>query len=105
LLLTRAGGYVLEVKPESVDIACFECAVAEGEEALADGRPADAAGRLRHALALWRGPALVDFAYESFAQDEIARLDELRLAARSRTASRRTLRSAATGRWSPSSSR
>jgi DNA-binding SARP family transcriptional activator len=81
LLLTRAGGYVLEVEPESVDIACFERTVAEGEEALADGRPSDAAARLRQALALWRGPALVDFAYESFAQDEIARLDELRLAA------------------------
>ena len=80
-LLTRAGGYVLEVKPESVDIACFERAASEGEQALADGRPADAAARLREALALWRGPALVDFAYESFVQDEIARLDELRLAA------------------------
>ena len=33
------------------------------------------------ALALWRGPALVDFAYEPFAQAEIARLEELRLAA------------------------
>jgi DNA-binding SARP family transcriptional activator len=80
-LLTRAGGYVLEVKADSVDIACFERAVAEGEQALGDGRPADAAMRLRQALALWRGPALVDFAYESFAQHEIARLEELRLAA------------------------
>ena len=35
----------------------------------------------REALALWRGPALADFAYESFARDEIARLDELRLIA------------------------
>ena len=33
------------------------------------------------ALALWRGPALADLAYESFAQAEIARLEELRLAA------------------------
>jgi DNA-binding SARP family transcriptional activator len=81
LLLTRAGGYVLAVGPESVDIARFERAVAEGQASLADGRPADAAARLRDALALWRGPALVDFAYESFAQDEIARLDELRIAA------------------------
>ena len=36
---------------------------------------------LRRALALWRGPALADLAYEAFAQAEIARLEELRLAA------------------------
>ena len=33
------------------------------------------------ALGLWRGPPLADFAYESFAQAEIARLQEARLAA------------------------
>jgi DNA-binding SARP family transcriptional activator/DNA-binding beta-propeller fold protein YncE len=80
-LLTRAGGYVLEVAPESVDIARFERAVDEGEQALAEDRPDDAAAKLREALDLWRGPALVDFAYESFAQEEIARLDGRRLAA------------------------
>src|SRR5919204_1193315 len=80
-LLTRAGGYVLEVPNDSVDIARFEDAVAAGEHALADGRPADAAARLRDALELWRGPPLVDFTYEAFAQDEIARLEELRLVA------------------------
>jgi DNA-binding SARP family transcriptional activator len=80
-LLTRAGGYVLEVPHDSVDIARFEDAVAVGEHALADGRPADAAARLRAALDLWRGPPLVDFTYDAFAQDEIARLEELRLVA------------------------
>ncbi len=43
--------------------------------------PSGAAERLREALELWRGPALADFAYESFAQSAIARLEELRLAA------------------------
>ena len=38
-----------------------------------------AAGLLREALGLWRGPALADFAYESFAQAEVARLEESRL--------------------------
>src|SRR5205823_7759629 len=33
------------------------------------------------ALALWRGDALADFAFETFAQEEIARLQELRLEA------------------------
>ena len=35
---------------------------------------------LRRALALWRGPAFADFAYEPFAQAEAARLEEARLA-------------------------
>src|SRR3954471_8720303 len=80
-LLTRSNGYVLEVAPESVDIARFERALAEAERAFDDGRPAEGAARLREGLALWRGPPLVDFTYEAFAQDEIARLEELRLAA------------------------
>src|SRR5205085_12480168 len=40
-----------------------------------------ATARLREALGLWRGPPLADFAYESFAQPEIARLKESRLVA------------------------
>ena len=44
-------------------------------------RPERAAEALRSALALWRGPPLSDFASEPFAQGEIARLEELRLAA------------------------
>src|SRR2546423_348303 len=43
---------------------------------------ADTAGEtLRAALALWRGPALADLAWEPFAQAEVVRLEELRLAA------------------------
>ena len=53
----------------------------EGRSLLARGLAADASERLRDALALWRGPALADFAYESFAQSAIARLEEIRLAA------------------------
>ena len=41
----------------------------------------EASELLVEALALWRGPALVDVQYESFAQAEITRLEELRLAA------------------------
>ena len=43
--------------------------------------PAEANGMLREALALWRGPPLAEFAYESWAQPEIDRLEELRLEA------------------------
>ena len=58
----------------------------------------------RDALSLWRGPPLADFTYESFAQDEIRRLEDLRLQ-RWRTGSRPTWLSVATTTWYPSSSR
>ena len=76
-LATRAPGYVLHVDPSELDLARFEQLV--GEARTAD--PGGAAQKLRQALALWRGPALADLAYEPFAQAEIARLEELRLAA------------------------
>jgi predicted ATPase/DNA-binding SARP family transcriptional activator len=63
---TSGGGYVLRVAPEQLDAARFR-------RLAADGRSAEA-------LALWRGPALADFVYESWAQGEAARLEEERLA-------------------------
>ena len=80
-LLTRASGYVLVVSPDAVDIARFELGIAEGERARAAGRPVEAHARLDEALGLWRGSPLVDFSFEAFAQDEISRLDALRLVA------------------------
>jgi DNA-binding SARP family transcriptional activator/tetratricopeptide (TPR) repeat protein len=60
-------GYRLRVDPGELDAERFEDMVS--------------AGQSEEALALWRGPALADVAYESFAQAEIARLEELRVAA------------------------
>jgi DNA-binding SARP family transcriptional activator len=48
------------------------------------GPPALRAQKLRHALALWRGPALAEFADEPFARQYIAELHELRRAAETR---------------------
>jgi len=76
-LTTRAPGYVLNVGPDELDLAVFERLRAEARRA----EPARAAQKLREALALWRGSPLADLAYEPFAQTEIARLDELRVAA------------------------
>jgi YVTN family beta-propeller protein len=81
LLLTRGGGYVLELAPEQLDADRFEDAVSQVQEEIARGEVAVARDRLRDALDLWRGPALADFTYEDFARDEIDRLEELRLAA------------------------
>jgi YVTN family beta-propeller protein len=81
LLLTRGGGYALEISPEQLDAERFEQTVSEAREQLADGEAAAARDLLRDALDLWRGPPLADFAYEDFARDEIDRLEELRLSA------------------------
>jgi hypothetical protein len=48
---------------------------------LARGLASEASARLHEALSLWRGAALAEFTYESFAQAAIARLEEIRLAA------------------------
>ena len=81
VLATRSPGYVIRVEPDDFDLDRFERLVDEARGLLARDLPADASERLREALSLWRGPALADFAYESFAQTAIARLEEIRLAA------------------------
>jgi DNA-binding SARP family transcriptional activator len=81
VLMTRAPGYLLRVGPGELDLHRFERLADEGRRLLADGQAADASSRLRDALAMWRGPALADFAYEDFAQNAVARLEEIRLGA------------------------
>jgi DNA-binding SARP family transcriptional activator len=74
LLQTIAGGYRLAVEPDAVDAHRFKRLIDE-----ARGAPAEiGALKLSAALALWRGPALADFAYEPFAQRAITALEELR---------------------------
>jgi YVTN family beta-propeller protein len=80
-LRTRDHGYMLAAGDDELDVKRFERLVDEGGEALADGRPGDAAARTREALALWRGPALADVAYEDFARPEVVRLQERHAAA------------------------
>ena len=80
LLLTRAPGYVLQVEPSTVDATRFQQLVGEGRRLL-ELDPSAASIVLGEALALWRGRPYADVAYESFAQLEIGRLEELRLEA------------------------
>jgi DNA-binding SARP family transcriptional activator len=75
-LVTHGRGYLLRVESGELDLARFEQLADEARRA----PPEASARKLREALALWRGPALADLAYESFAQVEIARLEEMRLA-------------------------
>jgi DNA-binding SARP family transcriptional activator len=65
-LQTKAPGYLLQLEDGELDLDRFR----ELHEA---GRPAEA-------LSVWRGPPLSDLAHLRFAQPEIARLEDLRLA-------------------------
>jgi predicted ATPase/class 3 adenylate cyclase len=76
VLVTRPPGYVLRVDPEQLDLTRFERLVRDARAA----DPAERSRKLREALALWRGPPLADVAYEAFAQAEVQRLEEFRVA-------------------------
>src|SRR5436309_71821 len=69
-VVTRMPGYLLVVEEGELDLQRFERLAPGGE-----------LEQLREALGLFRGPPLADFAYERFAQTEIARLEELRVVA------------------------
>jgi DNA-binding SARP family transcriptional activator len=77
LLLTKPPGYVLRIEPDALDLSRFERLVAQARQL----EPAERAALLRDALALWRGEPLVDLTFEPFAESELPRLEELRLAA------------------------
>jgi DNA-binding SARP family transcriptional activator len=77
LLVTKSPGYQLRLEPEQLDFERFRLHVEAAKRERADQR----SDKLREALALWRGPALADLAFEPFAIGESARLEELRLAA------------------------
>ncbi|GLW68039.1 hypothetical protein Kpho02_03380 [Kitasatospora phosalacinea] len=72
LLVSEAGGYALRgVRTDAQEF----------EDLLADPHP-EGSERLRQALGLWQGPAYGEFADRPWAAPEVARLEELRTAAR-----------------------
>ncbi|HEY1565065.1 MAG TPA: AfsR/SARP family transcriptional regulator [Gaiellaceae bacterium] len=73
---TRSPGYVVRLEPEQLDVARLRRLVDEARAS----EPVRRAELLDEALALWRGEPLAEFRYETFAGEEIARLEELRLA-------------------------
>jgi predicted ATPase/DNA-binding SARP family transcriptional activator len=80
-LVTAAGGYLLRIAPDELDVQRCQRLIGEGRSLLAAGRPDQALAALSGAVELWRGDVLADFQYAAFAQAEIARLSELRAAA------------------------
>jgi predicted ATPase/DNA-binding SARP family transcriptional activator len=82
-IVTRPGGYALEVEREQIDAHRFERVVRQVSRSESRDRTEmlDALHELEAALALWRGDALADATGEEFAMGEAARLEELRLVA------------------------
>jgi DNA-binding SARP family transcriptional activator len=78
VLVTQDPGYALRVDADDVDGSRFLRLAIEGRRLLDAGRADDAAGQLDQALALWRGPALVEFQSERWAAAAAARLAEAR---------------------------
>jgi DNA-binding SARP family transcriptional activator len=83
LLVTREGGYRLDLGPSDLDAAEFDRLV----EAARDLPATEAAAALARALGLWRGDAYGAFADTEIAQLEALRLEELRRTAVERQAS------------------
>jgi DNA-binding SARP family transcriptional activator/pimeloyl-ACP methyl ester carboxylesterase/class 3 adenylate cyclase len=81
VLVTRPPGYLLRVQTNELDLEVFKEQVEQGRRAIAEGDPATATRLLTAGLDQWRGPPLDEFAYETFAQATIAKLEELRLSA------------------------
>jgi DNA-binding SARP family transcriptional activator len=75
VLETKPPGYRVRVRPGDLDLDRFRTLVDTARAT----EPSARAAKLRHALALWRGPPLADFTFEPFAQPHIAHLEELRL--------------------------
>src|SRR5918996_2878162 len=76
----RSAGYLLIADPKEVDALRFE-ALVEQARSLASADPAGAVGILQEALRLFKGPALDDLADQASLHADIARLEELRMAA------------------------
>ncbi|MEU3064035.1 AfsR/SARP family transcriptional regulator [Streptomyces subrutilus] len=79
VLATRHGGYLLQIPEDSVDVHDWERLIREGQGAYEAGDSQLAADRLRTALDLWRGPALVDVRVGPILDIEVMRLEESRL--------------------------
>src|SRR3954470_16366623 len=98
VIRTRPPGYSLELARDELDLDRFR-RMHDEARAVADAEPARARDLLAKALALWRGPPrapppprevppplwggqpLADLTYATFAQADIARLEEMRVAA------------------------
>ncbi|WP_234342430.1 AfsR/SARP family transcriptional regulator [Streptomyces sp. NRRL B-3648] len=78
-IVTHFNGYQLMADPTYSDLREFERLSAEGDAALAAGDATRASCLLGRALALWRGPALMDVPAGQVLHAEIIGLEESRM--------------------------
>jgi YVTN family beta-propeller protein len=79
---TVPQGYVLRLDRAAVDLLRFEDLVGRGRAELEADDAKRAASTLREALSIWRGPPLAGLEDEPFARVAMARLADLKVAAR-----------------------
>jgi predicted ATPase/DNA-binding SARP family transcriptional activator len=80
-LVSRAGGYVLDLRPGERDVDRWQEALGRARRARADGEPRVAREGVDEALGVWRGQPLGGVGTNSLLDAERARLEEERLAA------------------------
>jgi DNA-binding SARP family transcriptional activator/streptogramin lyase len=80
-IATASGGYRLQVELDALDASRVQLLLAGARGDAARGELERAAEQFQEALSLWRGPTLAGLQLESRGRDEVAQLDELRLAA------------------------
>ncbi|MFF5232901.1 BTAD domain-containing putative transcriptional regulator [Dactylosporangium sp. NPDC000521] len=78
-LVTRDRGYLFVSRQGELDVDAFEDRLRDSRQALTDGDDPAAAAALRDALAVWRGPALVDVQPGPVLRTWLASLEESRL--------------------------
>jgi DNA-binding SARP family transcriptional activator len=81
VIASEGRGYAVRLPTAAVDAWHFESLLQQADAAT---DPSSVCGLLRTGIELWRGPALADYADESWAAPEIARLTELRRVASER---------------------
>ena len=81
LLVTRSGGYLLDVEPAVLDVHNYERLLAGGARAAELAEYESASQQLQSALDIWRGRALVDVHTGPRLSVEAIRMEESRLGA------------------------
>ena len=81
LISTGQGGYRLRIDTDTIDATRFEASIETARRQLSERDPIGAAATLRQGLAMWRGDAYGEFAFEEWALPEASRLAELKAVA------------------------
>lgn len=79
VLITRPGGYLLQLESGSFDLYRYHALVSAGRAAIAAGEDWEGVRQLHDALRLWRGPALVDVQCGRVLESKRRQLEESRL--------------------------